>query len=247
MTIDQRWFLAASVVVAGFVVGAILAATARRVLGASSRRAALQGIATPTGTFLFWLSVVAGVITAIAFTSPDTLRPIPSDILSWLPRVLVAGLILLAGLAGGGALSAAIAAAAQRAIGHRPAGLEHGLRWAITAAAVVLALGNLGVQTTLLQILVAGVVGSVGLALALLAGLGGHTVAASVAAGRTLRPELDVGAHLTVGDVSGEIVAVRPAVVIVADGEDGRFVVPLVRLMEEPFRIDDADRRRDDG
>ncbi len=237
MGIDQRWILAIGAVVAGFAIGTLLALVARRWLGAPQRRNALRAIAVPTGTFFFWLSMAAGIVTAIGFSSPETLRPIPSDVLAWLPRVLAAGLIILAGYAGGGALSAAVATASQRAIGHRPAGLERALRWGILATAVVLALGNIGVQTTLLQILVAGVVGGIGLTFALLAGAGGRAVASSIAAGRALRPELTIGTRLRTADVDGVITDVRPAVIHVDRGDGTTAVIPIATLLEAPFDI----------
>lgn len=242
MGIDQRWLLAGAALVSGLVIGAVVAALARRFLGDPARRPALRSIAGPTGLFLFWICVAAGIVIAIGVTAPDTLRPIPGDLLAWLPRVLAAGLILLAGYAGGGAVSVAVAASAQRALGRRPAGLEQALRWALVGAAAVLALANLGVQTILLQILVAGAVAGLALALALIAGLGGQTVAASVAAGRTLGPDLQVGDLLEVGELSGTITAIRPATVVLAAGTHGtdgddRLVVPLELLMRQPFRV----------
>ena len=94
MTIDHRWIYAGVAIVAGFVVGAVLAGLSRRLLGNRKRRPALRAIANPTATFLFWLAAVTGVITAIGFTSPDSLSPIPADILAWLPRALVAAIEL---------------------------------------------------------------------------------------------------------------------------------------------------------
>lgn len=235
MTFDERWLYAAIAVVGGFVVGALLAGLARRLLGAEGRRPAIRTVAGPTGTFLFWLVAVTGIVTAIGFTSPDTLRPIPSDVLAWLPGALAAGLIVLAGYAGGGAISAAVGSAVQRAIQHRPAALERAVRWAVMAGAIVLALGNLGVETTSLQILIAATAFSVALSFALLAGLGGRSVAANVASGRALRGELAVGDRIGIGDVDGAIVALRPTVAIVDTGDE-EVVVPLSLLLEAPFR-----------
>ena len=249
MDLDSRWIYAGSAVVAGFVIGALLATVARRVLADGHRRPAVRAVAGPTGTFLFWFCAVTGLVTALGFTSPETLRPIPSDVLAWIPRALAAGLVLLAGYAVGGAVGTGVAAAAQRAIGHRPAALERALRWGVVAIAVVLALSNLGVETTLLQIAVAGMVFSVGLAAALIAGVGSRSVAASIAAGRALREELTVGAEVTLpgttGDVlSGTITAVRPVVIHVEDGGGGTVVVPIARLLDGPFRIVGASERR---
>jgi small-conductance mechanosensitive channel len=185
---------------------------------------------------LFWLCVAAGVLTAVGFTAPDTLRPIPTDLLAWLPRVLAAGLILLAGYAAGGALSAAFATGAQRALGQRSSAVELGTRWGIMAAAIILALTNIGVETTTLQIVVAGAILTVGLTASLLAGLGGQGVAKSVAAGRALRNELNVGDRIKTNTFEGTIVALRPAVVILQE-TDATTIVSYETLLTEPFQI----------
>ena len=243
MNIDHRWIYAAFAIVAGFVVGAGLAWLSRRVLNRGNR-AALRAIAAPTATFLFWLSVTTGIVTAIGFTSPDTLEPIPAEVLAWLPRALAGGLILLVGYAAGGAISAAVAAGAQRAIGHRPAALERGLRWGIMSAATVLALGNLGVKTTSLQILIAGVIFAIGLAGALIAGLGGQAVAANVAGGRALANELHIGDTLTTRSHTGTIVRFRPAVCVL-DNDGVTTLIPYSLLLAEPFDIHPAASDRD--
>lgn len=201
------------------------------------RRAALQAIAGPTSTFLFWLAAITGIVTAIGFTSPDTLEPIPADILAWLPKALAAGLILLAGYAGGGAISAAVSATVHRAPRQRPAALERTVRYSIMAAAIVLALGNLGVETTSLQILIAATASSIGLAFALIAALGGRHVAANIASGRTLRNELDIGDRIQLDNISGTITNLRPAVAIIETDNGGTTILPLGLLLEQPFQI----------
>lgn len=236
MTIDHRWIYATAALATGFLVGAVLANVARRVLGDPARRGSIQAVARPTSTFLFWLSVATGVVTGIGFTSPQTLEPIPSDILAWLPRALAAGLIILAGYAGGVTISAAIAATVERAVGQRPAMVERAIRIGVMAAAIVLALGNLGVETTSLQILIAGVVFSLGLTLALVAGLGGQRVANNVASGRALARDLALGDRLRIGEIEGTVAVIRPTVLLLDTG-DATTVVPFSMLLEQPFKI----------
>ena len=104
-------------------------------------------------------------------------------------------------------------------------------------AAIVLALGNLGVETTSLQIIVAGVVFALALSFALIAGLGGRDVAANIASGRTLRSDLIIGSRIVVGDVEGTIVDLRPALVVIEADAGERVFVPFAMLLQVPFRI----------
>lgn len=241
MTFDEPWLNAVVAIAAGFLAGAILAALARSVLGSEKRRKAVQAIAKPTGAFIFWIAVITGIVVALSATSPETLKPIPSDILGWLPRALVAGLLVLAGYAGGGVIAGALGSAAKKATGQRSIGLEKAVRWGVLAAAIILALGNLGIQTTSLQILVAGFIFTIGLSTSLIAGMGGRDVAANVAAGRTLRTELALGKHLAFGSAAGTIVKLRPAAVIIRndDRPETTTVIPAALLLTAPFELTD--------
>ena len=161
--------------------------------------------------------------------------------MGWLPKALVAGLLVLAGYAGGGVVAGALGSAAKKATGQRSIGLEKAVRWGVLAAAIILALGNLGIQTTSLQILVAGLIFTVGLSTSLIAGMGGRDVAANVAAGRTLGTELALGRHLTFGSVAGTIVKLRPAAVIIRndDRPETTTVIPAALLLTAPFELTD--------
>lgn len=239
MSFDEPWFYAAVAAASGVLLGVLLAALARKVLGSPNRRAAVRAIANPTAVFLFWIAVAAGLVVALSATSPETLKPVPADILGWLPRALVAGLLILAGYAGGAVLASALGSAARRATAQSAAGLEKVIRWGVLSAAVVLALGNLGIQTTALQILVAGLVFTIGLSASLVAGLGGREVAANVAAARLFRTDIEVGKHIRFGDVAGTIVKIRPASLLVQsdDQPEVTTVIPAGLLLNSTFDL----------
>lgn len=196
--IDENWIIALAAVGAGLVVGAVAGAVVRRTLSRESRRDAVREIAGPSSIFVFWLATSTGVVAAMAATNPETLEPIPSDILRWLPNVLAAGLILLAGYAVSVVVSGSLGRGFTQATGRRSRLAERTLRSAVMVGATVLALGQLGVETTILIVLIAGTVAAAGLAAGLLAGLGGRDVAASIAAGRVLRGEINEGQRVIV-------------------------------------------------
>ena len=109
----------------------------------------------------------------MATLSPETLSPLPRQILNWLPNVIAAGLVVLGGYAVAAAASRSVARAFERATGNRSRLAERTLRTVIIAGAAILALGQLGVETTILIVLTAGVVLAAALTAGLLAGLGG--------------------------------------------------------------------------
>jgi len=234
---DNHWLLAAIAVGVGLSVGAVGGAWLRRSLQKESNRTALREIAVPASLFLFWLATATGVVIATATLSPDTLRPLPSQILGWLPNVIAAGLVLLVGYAVAAAASRSIARAFERATGTRSRLAERTLRAAVIAGSVVLALGQLGVETTILIVLTAGVVLSVALAAALLTGLGGRAVAESIAAGRALSSHLEEGQQIRLGTDTYTIVELRPATAVLQSNPLEQLVITYAALLDTPFHI----------
>ena len=174
----------------------------------------------------------------MAMTNPETLEPIPSDILRWLPNVLAAGLILLMGYALSVVVSGSLSRGFRQATGKRSRLAERSLRGTVMVGAVILALGQLGVETTVLNVLTGGAVAAAALTTGLLAGLGGKDVAASIAAGRVLRAELDEGQRLLVDAQEMKVVKLRAATVTLQDPSgDRRLIISYSMLLASPLVI----------
>ena len=236
--IYEQWVLALVAVGAGLVIGAICGAMVRRSLSRKSRRTAVREVARPASVFVFWLSTSAGVVAAMAMTNPETLEPIPSEMFRWLPNVLAAGLIVLVGYALGVVVSGSLSRGFRQATGRRSQLAERTLRAAIMIGAVVLALGQLGVEITILIVLTAGAVAAVALAFGLLAGLGGRTVAASIAAGRALRPELAEGHSVVLDGELHEIIHLGAAnATLRREADEAHVVVSYSYLFDRPLEI----------
>ena len=235
--INERWVIAAAAVGGGLILGALVGSILRRWLSRESRRPVWQEIAGPASVFVFWLATATGAVIAMAATSPDTLRPIPSDILSWMPNVLAAGLILLAGYALAVAVSGSLSRGFFQATGHRSRLAERSLRSAIITGTVILALGQLGVETTILIVLTSGAVATATLAVGLIAGLGGRDVAAAIAASRVLRSELEEGQVLLFDAEEMSVVRLRPAAAVLENVAGDRVVISYSRLLDNPIVI----------
>ncbi len=234
---DSTWWLAGGLVLGGLLLGSVTAVVARRLLERPSRRQAVRQAARPAASLLFWVFLSAGLIAAVASSSPDTLRPIPSDVLAWLPRAAVAGLILIAGFVLAGAVSAAIGRVANRASGRRQPMLESASRTIVISAAGVLALTQLGVDTTILNILIAAVAFGVAAALAGIAVLGGRDIAAAVAAGRSVVEHLDVGDRVTIGGFTGVVERLTATHAVLNLDNGDRAVVVLSAVTDEALVV----------
>ena len=233
---NERWIWAAIAVGAGVLLGAAVAIVIRRQLSRAHRRLAAQEIAKPLSTFVFWIVFAAGVLVAVAVSSPENLETVPTELLAWLPRLAVAGLLLIGGYAVGLTIAAAVGRAVERVAGHRNRMLERAVRTVVLAGSLILALSQVGVDTTVVNLLIAGVVFATATVLAGISVVGGRQVAAHVAAGRVLQRVIEVGMQIEAGDVVGVVAELRVAHALV-DTDDGRLLVPYGILMDKPIRI----------
>lgn len=233
---DERWIWAAVAAIAGLVVAAVVGVLIRRVLDRPSRREALREIAGPLSIFVFWVLVAAGVLVAVAVSSPDRLETIPTDLLQWLPNLAIAGLLLIGGYALGLTFATAIGRALSRVSGSRNRGLERAVRATVLAGASILALNQIGVDTTVVDLLIAAVVFAVAAIFGGLSILGGRKTAEHVAAGRALGQVLEVGATVECGEVAGVIVELLP-VHLVIENERGRLLVPYGAVADSVMLI----------
>lgn len=236
----EEWVWAAVAIGSGLVGGAILASIARAVLRRPSRRAEIREIATPVAAFIFWVSLATGVIVAVATAEPETIEDVPADLLSYLPRVLAAGLILLAGRALAIAVAATTGRAVARALGRPSSAVNAVIKVGVNLAAVILALAQLGIDTTVLVVLAGGVVIGGGLAFGLLVGLGGRDVAREIAAGRYLRRHVEPGTRIRIGDLRGSVVVFHPAGIELRTDDGRRLHLPHTRLLGDTFEFGDA-------
>jgi hypothetical protein len=228
----DRWIWAMVAIGAGLVVGTVVGWLVRNRLQQASSRPVVRRVANASGAFLFWFFTVVGSVFAIGLVSPETLRPIPRQVLDYLPRVLSAGLIVIGGWALAIVASSVLAAALSRATGRLEREFELVIRYTIVSLVGVLALAQLGVDVTIITVLVAVVALTCGASVAVLIGHGGRQVSAEIAAGRYLRSFIDVGDRLTAGEFDGTVLALHPATVELERADGTRFHAPYSRVLD---------------
>lgn len=234
---QAEWIWAAVAFGSGLLFGEI---AGRIVRGAMARRSdGARDAASSAGTFVFWTSTAVGLIVAIALIDPTVLDDLGERLADNLPRLLVAFLLLIGGYAVSVAVAAMIGQSARKATGVRQLGLERVLRVAIMAAAIVVALTELGVASAVLVVLLAVAIGAPALAAALLTAHGGREVAAQIAAGRSLRHQLRPGQVLSCDGEQGTIVVLHPSTVEIERTDGTRVLVPNRRLLVAPFSLED--------
>jgi hypothetical protein len=220
----DTWVWALGSVIVGLLSGVVGAALVRIALvkGRENRQEVIDA-ARAMSILVFLFFVIIGVVTAVGVSSRDTLRPIPADLLAYSPHVLAAGMILIAGRAIGFAVAGYLRSVLSRSTSRVRTQITEAARLVITAAAAVLALRQLGIDTTILNILIAAMLFGLAGAFALLVGFGGRELSRELALGRYLGRLLRPGDSLAVGEVSGVVVALHPASVEVCT-EDGTSI-----------------------
>lgn len=217
MTTIDPWVWAIIAIAAGLLLGTLIGWLARNRLQQATTRPVLRRIGNASGAFFFWFFTLVGVVFAVGMVSPETLEPLPRQILDYLPRILAAGLIIIGGWALAIVASSVLGAALSRATGRLERDFEVAIRYTIVVLAAILALAQLGVNITVVTVLVAVIALTVGASIVVLIGHGSRQIAGEVAVGRYLHSFIDVGDHVRAGDFEGTVVAVHPATLELED------------------------------
>src|SRR5680860_449604 len=168
------WITSGLALVGGVIAGVVARWAARTLIRA---RADTPDLARHTGIFVFWFFTIAGVVTGVALLNPSTLQSLPGQVLTYLPKVLVSGLILIGAWAIAAVVSSLVRRGLRSAPGTANRPLEAAARGAVLATGAVFAIAQLGIDTTILTIIVGSGLGGLAIAFAALVGLGGRGVA----------------------------------------------------------------------
>lgn len=167
----------------------------------------LSGI---VGRIVYWivilitLLVVADVLELTAVS--DTLN----DLIGYLPNVLAAVLVLWLTMVGARFVRDLVTTGLNQLEGNFSDVIAKITEWTIIVFGGVIALSQLGFDTTILTTNIAVILGGVLLALALAFGLGARNVAGSLVAGYFAGRDLNVGDKVVVGDIKGTIEKLGP-------------------------------------
>ncbi len=222
----------------GLLIGEIAGRLLRSALG-SSGSASFRENAPTIARLVFWASTAVGLVLAIAVIDDAALEELGQRLDDNLPSYLIAFLTVIAGYAVSVVVAAMVGQSARKATGIRQRGLERALQAAILATAIVVALTELGVESSMLVVLLIVVVGTPALAVAMLSAFGGREVAMQLAAGRALRHQLRAGRRIVCGDVAGRIVVVHATAVELEDDDGTRHHLPNRTLLDRGFCVDE--------
>lgn len=233
----NEWLAALVAIVAGVVVGLALSRIVFGFVASSKRPSAIQNVARPVSRLVFATFVVGGLLVAVGFMQPDALDELINDTIAFIPRLLVAAVIIIVA----NVLESFASTAIETATARMPVQIRRQanlvVKSTILALAVILAVGQLGIDTAVVNMGVGAVFFAVAASLTLLVGLGGQTVAREVAATRALGRVLDVGDRVTIDDVEGVVLALSPTMVEVETASGITVLVPSSHFLDRSVTI----------
>jgi hypothetical protein len=240
------------------VVGYIIARLVARVLTALSEKLGLQiaaersGLAESmqhvgikrnvpaiVGTIVFWLLMCVFAMAAFSILGLAALTAAMVLLVAYIPKLLVATILVVVGLLVAGFLRGVVATSADRLGVSYAEYLANGCYYALAVLTFIAAFDQLGIHYEMLNFAILIVFGGLALAFGLSFGLGGREVMAGILAGYYLRQRLNAGDHVQVAGLEGIVREVGPVATIVESNEDGlinRHTVPNTKMLNEAVR-----------
>ena len=238
----SSWLLAVIAIVAGVFIGLIASRIVFAIVGGPRRPPAVQSVARPLSQLALAIGVVLGLIAALGFVQPSALDQLPRDVVAFVPKLMVAAIIVILA----NVLASFATAALDRATGRLPLHVQRQanlvVKGTIVAMAVLLAISQLGIDTEVINMGVAAIFFGLAASFTLLVGLGGHGVAREVAASRALRRMLDIGDSVSVDGVVGTVQALHPTAVEVVDSSGHSTLVPSSSFLSHNISVRRATR-----
>ena len=184
------------------------------------------------GAIVFWLVFVVFIAAAGEFLGLAVLASGLNRLSAYLPAILGAVLVVLAGIVIANLARTAVSKSAER--GHIEYGdtLAQLVRGVILLVTFVVALDQIGIDSQLLitstEILIASIIGGAALAFA----LGSRTTVGNILALHYVSQAYKVGQRVRLNDLEGEIVEFKKTGVVI-DAPGGRVLVPAREFSEQ--------------
>lgn len=196
------------------------------------RTEAYRSVPLVVGAIVHWTVLLLFIAAAIEALGLPAVSNVLALITAYLPRVLAAVVIVFAGLWAGELTHTVIVRGAGRVeLAYAPL-IGRAMQVLVLLVFVIVAIGQLGIDSTILVVTLAIVLGACFGAAALAFGLGARTVVSNILASRYVRRQYDVGDTVRIGDSQGRIVEMSDTTVTL-ETPSGRLTVPAARFMED--------------
>lgn len=189
---------------------------------------------------LFWAVLLTGVAGALSVLGLASLEQTMDQIVNLTGRLLVALVVMIAGVMAAGWLADLVARGANNA-GLRGSNVFRRIVFAVViAVSGLVAAGQLGLETSFLVLLAIVLFATVALVAALVLARGLAPLSTNIAAGRYVQEGLAVGDEISVDGIEGTVEELNYAAVTLRSGDGYLYRVPNQALLESVVRKTDG-------
>lgn len=198
-----------------------------------------RNVSAIVGVIVFWLLMCVFVMAAFNILDLEKLSQAMQALVNYIPKVLVATVLVVIGLLVASFLRGLVATSADR-LGISYAGqLASACYYVLALLTFMAAFDQLGINFKLLDNLIMIAFGGLAVGFGLSFGLGGRDVMAGILSGYYLRQRLQAGDHVEVAGLQGTVREIGPVATVVETDEAGfisRHTVPNAKMLNEAVR-----------
>src|SRR5262245_13903425 len=191
------------------------------------------------GQLVFWLLMCVFMMAAFNILELEALSVAMAGVVAYIPRLLVATVVVVIGLLIANFLRGVIATSADRVGISYAERLATGCYYVLALMTFIAAFEQLAIKFALLEQVILIAFGSLGVGLGLAVGLGGREVAGGILAGYYTRQRLHAGDKVNVAGYEGVVREGGPVATIIETHEDGltnRHSIPNTKMLSEAVR-----------
>ena len=188
------------------------------------------------GLVLFWGVLVTGLAGALSVLGLASLEQAMNEVVNLAGRLLVALVVMIAGVMAAGWLADLVARGAENSGLRGSNAFRRAVFATVVAVTGLVAAGQLGLETSFLVLVAIILLATVGLVAALVLAQGLAPLSGNIAAGRYVQEDLAVGDEISVDGVEGTVERLGHAAVTLRSGDGYLYRIPNRALLEGVVR-----------
>jgi small-conductance mechanosensitive channel len=232
-------FVARAITVLSQKIGLEVAAERSGLADSMQHMGIKRNVSAIVGTIVFWLLMCVFIMAAVNILGLQDVSAAMYSVVSYIPKLLVATLVVVIGLLVASFLRGVVATSADRVGLTYAEHLANGFYYVLVLVTFHAALTHLGMNLELLENMILIAFGALAIGFALAFGLGGRDVIGGILAGYYVRQRLQAGDHVTVGQLEGTVREVGPVATVIETEEDNfinRRSIPNAKMLNEAVR-----------
>ena len=198
-----------------------------------------RNVSTILGQIVFWFLMCVFLMAAFNILELQALSDAMQSVVAYIPKLLVATVVVVIGLLIANFLRGVIATSADRVGISYAERLATGCYYVLALMTFIAAFGQLEIKFALLEQMILIAFGSLAVGVGLAVGLGGREVVGGILAGYYTRQRLQTGDRVSVAGFEGTVREVGPVATIIETREDGltsRHSIPNTKMLNEAVR-----------